>query len=330
MNNKTCLNKHALSFSQGSIRNYPSCNGCGQLKLPTSYCCYTCNYDLCANCFGKINTNFNQGNIPSSNYGQNTNYVPNSNFNQGFIPNSTFNQGGYVPNTNYIPNTNSTFNQGGYVPNTNYVPNSNSTFNQGGFVPNTNYVVPNSNCSFNQGGFVPNTNYVPNSNCSFNQGGYVPNTNYVPNSNCSFNQGGYVPNTNYVPSCSPTIQTNAILYKQCPAYHYLSLCDFNTRPYPRCDVCKQVNLMNSWTCFSCDYDMCLNCYDYNNQRPTNKVKVCNMRHLLVYTDCYQRPNVRCDVCGTTNISNQYTCWICNFDECLNCYEGRTKVNCNIF
>ncbi len=51
MNPKTCNNKHPLLFTQGLNRNFPTCNSCSQQKIITTYCCYLCNYDLCANCY---------------------------------------------------------------------------------------------------------------------------------------------------------------------------------------------------------------------------------------------------------------------------------------
>ena len=128
-----------------------------------------------------------------------------------------------------------------------------------------------------------------------------------------------------------TTQTKAVEYKQCPSNHYLSLCDSSLRSFPTCNVCHKSRLIHSWTCFPCDYDMCLSCYDNNNNRPTKMVKVCNKRHLLVYSDSKQRQNVKCDKCYKTNFSNQFTCWVCNYDECMACYEGRSNNNnCNIF
>ena len=125
-------------------------------------------------------------------------------------------------------------------------------------------------------------------------------------------------------------QSQMVEYKVCPSNHHLSLCDSSHRNHPTCNMCGNSNLNNSWTCFSCNYDMCLSCYDSNNSRPTNSVKVCNNRHTLHYTDSYKRPNVTCNKCGSSNLNNQYTCYACNYDECMSCYEGRSKNSCNIF
>ncbi len=47
----TCLLGHTLNFTNGFMRNYPICDRCKAFKLPSSYCCQPCNYDLCATCY---------------------------------------------------------------------------------------------------------------------------------------------------------------------------------------------------------------------------------------------------------------------------------------
>ena len=89
-----------------------------------------------------------------------------------------------------------------------------------------------------------------------------------------------------------------------------------------CNFCSRINLNHSWTCFSCHYDLCLTCYDSDNTKPT-KLKECYKGHLLIYTDKKTRPNVICNKCCNTNFLNQYSCMICDYDECMNCYEKQT-------
>ncbi len=238
------------------------------------------------------------------------NYVPNNNS----VPNNNIPTNNYVPSNNYFPSnnlipTNNNFSNYNYVPNNNNVPSNN-------YVPNSN-IIPSNN-------YVPNNSFKPYNN---NQNTYNPNMNSnFPNNNYS---GGNFPQSNTI-SYPMTNQTTAVEYKQCPSKHYFSLCNSNTRYYPTCNICGQSNLQHSWTCFSCNYDMCLKCYDKDNSRPTSKVKVCNNRHLLCYTDRVSRPNVQCDVCGKKNPKHQYTCWECNYDECKRCYEGRKAHDCKIF
>ena len=50
------------------------------------------------------------------------------------------------------------------------------------------------------------------------------------------------------------------------------------------------------------------------------MKECNMGHLLIYTDKKTHTNMICYKCFNTNFVNQYSCIICDYDECMNCYE----------
>lgn len=136
--------------------------------------------------------------------------------------------------------------------------------------------------------------------------------------------------SNQYQSHQPPYQSSYVEYKQCPNNHFLTLCNSQMRYHPNCNLCGRTSLNHSWTCFNCNYDMCLGCYDNNNSRPTDKVKVCDNGHLLVFTDKYKRPNVVCNKCGKANIQNQYSCYVCDYDECINCYEGRKKNDCLIF
>ena len=358
-NHKLCKSGHTLTYTTGQQRFFPTCNSCNATKLQFAYSCYTCNYDLCASCYTNPyggSTTSNTGYVPNTGFNTNTNintgYVPNtgyntsSNINTGYIPNTGLNTNintGYVPNTGFSTNTN--YNNTGYVPNTGLNTNTNTitypsintntNYNQIGYVPNTGFnsnintgYIPNTGLNSNiNTGFIPNTGLNTNINT-----GYVPNTNniYVPNTGFNSNTN-YNVNTNTTGnSYNMTSQIKAIEYKQCPSFHYLTLCDPSTRSYPTCNICGTSGLKYSWTCFTCNYDMCLSCYDKDNTRPTNKVKVCNKRHLLYHTDCYKRPNVKCDKCYKTGFLNQYTCWVCNYDECQSCYDGRTANNCVIF
>jgi hypothetical protein len=340
---KQCNNGHKLTLTQGQLRFLPTCKGCGIQKLQSTYACITCNFDICPGCYNgqtknistNTNTNYNN-NTNFNNNNNNINYVPtntnnvpnyNNNSNINFVPsmNTNYNDIGFNNNTNtnsnFIPNypstnINTNYNNNintGYIPNTNY--NSNSNINTG-------YINPNINTNINTGYINTNNNtgfINPNTNIN---SGYIPNTNYNSNSNSNINL-----NTQ---SYSMTTQTKAIELKQCPSMHYLTLCDSTARYYPSCNICNKSNLKHSWTCFNCNYDMCLSCYDKDNTRPTNMVKVCNNRHLLCYTDKNSRPNVKCDKCKKKGFFNQYTCWVCNYDECINCYEGRKSNDCIIF
>jgi len=164
------------------------------------------------------------------------------------------------------------------------------------------------------------------------QTNFSQQSNFNQNQQSNFGQqSNFVQQSNYGSNSGMTKQIQAVEYKQCPSKHYLTLCDSTTRSYPSCNICNTSRLKHSWTCFTCDYDMCLACYDLNNNKPTKNIKVCNKRHLLVYTDLNQRKNVKCDKCGKQRMTHQYTCWVCNYDECQSCYEGRTgNTNCNIF
>ena len=159
---------------------------------------------------------------------------------------------------------------------------------QNNFNVGTNYQGTSNIINLNHQGNI----YVPNIN--YNVGTtYLPNTNYpqgniyVPTTN--FNQGhNFVPNLNY--NQSPNFNT----YQDIPNSNFLN---------------SSTNMIN-----------------YPNSSQTKIVKFCNKKHKLLYTDSNQRNNVVCNNCGKTKINHQFTCTICDYDECQTCYNERPSLN----
>jgi len=242
--------------------------------------------------------NNNNTTFTSNTYQQNNNSGFGGNFNQ-VQTNTNF-------NTGFNTNTNTNFN-------TNFNTNMNTNYNNNNF--NTGYNQVQTNNNFNTGFNQVQTNN--NFNTGFN------NNNVQVNSNTISSPYGNVTIT--------TSNTSLVDYKQCPKSHYLSLCTRQMRNNARCDLCKKTNLNYTWTCFPCDWDLCTDCYDINNNCPTKSVKVCRKNHLLVYTTQFNRPNVKCDTCGSKYCQAQYTCYICDYDMCTNCYSTyKPKDGCTIF
>jgi len=128
-----------------------------------------------------------------------------------------------------------------------------------------------------------------------------------------------------------TTSTKAVQFRMCPKNHYMTLCESSQRFGAKCNTCGRGNLNNVWTCFPCNYDMCLTCYDQNNERPTNQLKFCRQRHPLVYADSTTRGFRRCDICKTTGLLQSYCCYNCDYDMCSNCYNSyKNEGSCNIF
>ena len=344
---KSCPRQHSLTMTQGNSRNFPLCNGCGSKCFQMCYTCYTCNYDVCELCF-----HGQTGNASSFNTGNFNNISTQSSGNFSTARTCLRGHGLFLSSginrrcdQCSIINQQSVYNCGmcsfdlclpcyqggsnmGYNNNMNMGYNSNINMN-------TNM---NMNTGYNQG-YSSNNNMNMNMNTGYNQ--YNPYQNQTSNMvittnpyNPYQNQTNMVINTNpYNPfqSTVMTTSTQCLTHKTCQNNHYLTLCDSTTRFNPTCNICRRPGLNNSWCCFSCDFDMCLTCYDQNCQYPTKSLKFCRKRHSLLYADSTTRGFRRCDKCFTSNLLQSYCCYACNYDLCLSCYNNwQNEGSCTIF
>jgi len=280
-----CNNGHELQPFSGVGRNNPTCNRCGAKSLQSCHSCFNCNFDICQNCYSGKGSFQQQQNFGSQ---SSTKCINNHELKE-------FTGVG----RNYP-----TCKKCGALK----LQHCHSCFE-------CNYDIC-VNCfkgqsNFNQQNQFSNQNQFNSQNFN-NQNQF--NSQNLNNQNQFNNNQGF--NNNQM-----QYSTQAFQYKKCPNNHHLTLCDSNLRYHPSCNGCGRQNLNNSWSCFPCDYDMCLTCYDQNNTHPTKNCKVCLKGHVLVYTTKYQRQNVTCDRCGRSYLDSQFTCYGCNFDLCMNCYQN---------
>ncbi len=305
MMGRTCRGGHSLIFTDGRQRNYPTCDQCRTFKLPTSYCCSLCNFDLCQVCYtGGTKIGMNQG-IGSTSMG-NTGIGSTSMGNTGIGSQSMGNTGIGSQSMGYTGIGSQSMGNTGFS-------NVNVPYNTG--VQPTNLgiqpIVP-----------IPQVNpYNPYSNQT------TTTTTISSNPYNPYDKKVVVSSQPYI-----GIGTGSNMpYKTCRAGHYLTLCDSNTRWGATCDICMRNNLNNTWACFTCDFDMCLTCYDQNCERPTNSLKFCRNRHSLMYADQTTRGYRTCDVCYTSGLLQSYCCYVCDYDLCLNCYNSYSNQGeCTIF
>lgn len=86
----------------------------------------------------------------------------------------------------------------------------------------------------------------------------------------------------------------------------------------KCRLCEVQKSTPSWHCAQCSYDICKICAIKFNAFPIELKEKCLLKHSLKQEK--YNGNVKCRECSNTIISNGYSCNICNYYACGNCYR----------
>ncbi|KAL4481612.1 hypothetical protein ABPG74_007701 [Tetrahymena malaccensis] len=99
--------------------------------------------------------------------------------------------------------------------------------------------------------------------------------------------------------------------------HQLNLISSSNSKIINCDICQNKDILFSWNCQQCDFDVCLSCSGLQKM-------FANHEHRLKLTHSHSQRyplslgNTRCDNCKSKNLQFSWHCFQCQYDLCLDC------------
>ncbi|KAL4512773.1 hypothetical protein ABPG72_017458 [Tetrahymena utriculariae] len=103
--------------------------------------------------------------------------------------------------------------------------------------------------------------------------------------------------------------------------HELNLISASLQKRIFCDICKTKNILFSWNCEECDFDVCLRCSGLQKEfdQHSHQLKLTNS-HKMRYPFSSLTGCTRCDSCSKNNIELSWHCFLCKYDLCLDCSD----------